>query len=66
MLFTIFVVIVLIVLHALIIKSITQINHTILTLLLAFNYVTLFVAAIDYFIILLGDPVDPRLLTNHF
>ena len=66
MLLTIFVVIVLIVLHALIIKSITEIDHAILTLLLAFNYVTLFVVAKDYFILLLGDPVDPRLLINHF
>ena len=66
MLFTIFVAIVLIVLHALIIKSIVQIDHVFLAVLLAFNYLTLFVVAIDYFILLLGDPVDPRLLTDHF
>ena len=66
MLFTIFVGIVLIVLHALVINSIVQIDHAVLDVLLAFNYLTLLVVAIDYFILLLGDPVDPRLLTDHF
>jgi hypothetical protein len=66
MLLTIIIMTTLIILHALIIRSIGEIAHPILSVLLAFNYVTLVVASIDYFILLLVDPVDPRLLTNNF
>lgn len=66
MLFTLFIMSILIILHALIIESIVEIGHPVLSVLLAFNYVTLGVISIDYFILVLVDPVDPRLLTNNF
>jgi palmitoyltransferase ZDHHC1/11 len=66
MIFTLLIMFTIIALHALIIQSVVEISHPILYFLLAFNYVMLVVVAVDYFILLIVDPVDPRLLTNDY
>jgi hypothetical protein len=66
MLFTFFLMIALIVLHAFIVDTIARIANPILSFLLAFNYVLLVAVSVDYFILLTLDPVDPRLLTNDY
>lgn len=60
MIFTLIVMIGTIVLHALLVDSIARIGNAILSVLMAFNYVTLLVVAVDYVILLTVDPVDPR------
>lgn len=66
MIVAIILVIIIIVLHALVIGAIVQIDHAILSILLAFNYVFLVVVSIDYLILVLTDPADPRLLEEDY
>lgn len=64
MLMALFLMLSLIILHALNIESIMKIGHAILLVLFAFNYITLVVVTYDYFILLIVDPVDPRLVDD--
>lgn len=57
---------IIIVLHALVIGAVVDINHAVLSLLLAFNYVFLAVMVVDYMILVLTDPADPRLYDDDF
>ncbi len=59
-------VVIIVVLHALVVGAIADINHAILSVLLAFNYVLLAVMAVDYLILVLTDPADPRLYEENF
>ena len=43
------------------IKSMIELNYTLLYVLFGINYVLLIFVAIDYMILMLGDPSDPRL-----
>ena len=66
MIIALLLVVIIIVLHALVIGAIADINHAILSILLAFNYVFLAVMAVDYLILVLTDPADPRLYDEGF
>jgi hypothetical protein len=61
MIIALLLVIIIIVLHALVIRAIADINHAVLSILLAFNYVFLVAMSVDYLILVLTDPADPRL-----
>ena len=54
------------VIHILIIPAIILISQTLLYILLAFNYILVTLAAIDYTILLILDPSDPRLKDSNF
>lgn len=51
-----------IILQAILIKSIIEIGSVILNTVLAFSYVFLIFIAYDYVLLMKIDPVDPRLL----
>jgi len=54
------------VLQAILIKSITDISNAILNFLLGFSYALLLLVTYDYLMLLNIDPVDPRLLELPF
>ena len=52
--------------HSILMSNIIRINSVILQVIIAFHYVFLIIVIINYIVLLLVDPVDPRLEDTEF